>query len=93
MSQFTRAYATATIDKAIEVQMLLKEKEQRIILLEQQLAQEKSNQQGELQVSQLQQEFEQMQIQHQASVAERDVGIQAMTDKYKDNPQIDEFIK
>jgi len=63
------------------------------MLLEQQLAQEKSNQQVELQVAQLQQEFEHMQIQHQASLAERDARIQAMKDKYKDNPQIDEFIE
>ena len=45
MSQFAGAYATTTIDKVIEVQMLLKEKEQNILLLEQQLEQEKSNQQ------------------------------------------------
>ena len=37
-SQYTGTYATTTIDKVIEVKMLLKEKEQRIMLLEQQLA-------------------------------------------------------
>jgi len=55
--QFTRAYATITIDKETEIQMLVKEKEQSILVLEQQLAQEKSNQQSKLQVAQLEQEF------------------------------------
>jgi len=71
-SHFVGAYAIMTIDKATKVQMLLKEKEQKILLLEQQLAQEKSNQQAELQVAQLQREFEQMRIQHQASFVEKD---------------------
>jgi len=44
LSQFVGAYATTTIDKATKVQILLREKEQNILLLEQQLAQEKSNQ-------------------------------------------------
>ena len=43
LSQCTGAYATTTIDKAMEFQMMLKEKEQKIMLLEQQLAQEKNN--------------------------------------------------
>ena len=34
-----------------------------------------------------------MQIQHQASLAEKDVRVQAMIEKYKDNPQIDQFVK
>lgn len=92
LSQFTGAYATKTMDKATKVQMLLKEKEQRIMLLEQQLAQEKSNQQAELQVAQLKREFKHMRIQHQAILVERDSRIQAMIDNFKDNPKIDEFI-
>lgn len=43
LSQFVGAYATKAIVKVTEVQMSLKENEQRILLLEQQLAQEKSN--------------------------------------------------
>jgi len=35
--QFVGAYATMTIDKAREVQMLLREKENKILVLEQQL--------------------------------------------------------
>lgn len=81
-----------TIDKAIEVQMLLKEKENKILLLEQQLKQEKSNQQAELQITKLQQEFEQMQIKHQAILAKKEAQIKAITVKYKDNPNIDQFI-
>jgi len=53
LSQFAGAYAMATIDKAIEVQIPLREKEQNIFLLEQQLEQEKSNQQAKLQVAKL----------------------------------------
>ena len=34
-----------------------------------------------------------MRLQHQASLAEKDSQIQAMMYKFKDNPQIDEFIK
>lgn len=37
LSQITSAYASATIDKATKVQMLLKEKEDKIMFLEQQL--------------------------------------------------------
>jgi len=72
LSQCIGAFAMKTIEKATEVQMLPKEKEQIILLLEQQLAEEKSNQQAKLQVAQLQQEFEQVRIQHQASLAKRD---------------------
>lgn len=34
-----------------------------------------------------------MKIQHQAILAEKDVWIHAMIGKYKDNPQINQFIK
>lgn len=34
-----------------------------------------------------------MRIQHQVSLVERDARIQAMIDKYKDSPQIDQFVK
>ena len=37
MSQFASAYATMTINKETEMQMLLKEKEDKILSLEQQL--------------------------------------------------------
>ncbi len=44
LSQITREYASATIDKATEVQMPLKEKEDKILFLEQQLQQASVNQ-------------------------------------------------
>lgn len=47
-----------TIGKAIEVQFFLKEKEEKIMSLEQQLQQAKSDQQAETQLAKLQQEFE-----------------------------------
>jgi len=34
-----------------------------------------------------------MQIQHQATPTEKDTQIQAMLEKYKDSPQIDQFVK
>lgn len=46
LPQFVGGYATTTIDKATQVQRLLKENEQKILLLEQQLAQENSNHQA-----------------------------------------------
>jgi len=44
ISQFTSAYATTTIDKATEVQLFLKEKEDKVLSLKQQLKQAKTNQ-------------------------------------------------
>ena len=44
LSQFVGAYATTTMDKATEIQMLLREKEDKITSLEQQLQQVKSDQ-------------------------------------------------
>jgi len=60
--------------------------------LEQQLEKGKSNQEAELQIAKLQQEFEQMQIKHQASLAEKEVQKQAITNKYKDSPRIKQFV-
>jgi len=51
LSQFVGAYATKNIDKATEVQIPLREKEKNIMLLEQQLEQEKYNQQAKLHVA------------------------------------------
>lgn len=93
LSQFVQSYATTIIDKTRKVLILLKDKEQRILLLVQQLAQEKSNLQADYQVAQLQKEFNQMRIQYQAILAKKDLQIQAMIDKLKDNLKIDELIK
>ena len=43
LSQIARAYASATIDKASEIQQLLKEQEDQIQLLQQQLQQANTN--------------------------------------------------
>jgi hypothetical protein len=72
--------------------MLLREKENKIMSLEQQLQQVKSDQQAEIQLAKLQQEFEQMQIEHQSSLAEKEAQVQAITDLHKDDPKIDQFI-
>ena len=84
-SQLAGAYATTIIDKEIEVQMLLKGKEDKILSLEQQLQQAKSNQQAEIQLAKLQQEFEQMRIKHQAILPENEAQIQGITDLHKDD--------
>jgi len=60
LSQIASVYASVTIDKAAEVQLLLKEKEDRILFLEQQLQQVSINQQAETQLAKLQQDFQQM---------------------------------
>ena len=54
LSQFAETYATMTIDKETEVQTLLREKENKMTSLEQQLQQVKSNQQAEIQLAKLQ---------------------------------------
>jgi len=59
LSQITGAYASATIDNEIEVQLLLNEKDDRILFLEQQLAK-------------LQQDFQQMQLAHQSNLASKE---------------------
>ena len=54
LPQFADAYTKETIDKATEVQLLLKEKEDKILSLKQQLQQAKTNQQVEIQLAKLQ---------------------------------------
>lgn len=47
-------------------------------------------------MAQIQQNFEQMTIQHQTDIGEKNTYIYQMwdiLDKFKDNPQIDEFMK
>lgn len=89
LSQFAGAYATTTIEKAIEVQMMLREKENKITSLEKQLWQVKSDQRAEIQLAKLQQEFEQMQIEHRISLVKKEAQVHAITDLHKDDPKID----
>ena len=74
LSQFAGAYATATIDKATEVQYLLKQIEEKINDLERPLEQEKfnSNRQMELKMSQFQKDFERLSLQHQVKLIEKE---------------------
>jgi len=53
LSQFAGAYAIVTIDKALEVQIFLRKKENKITSLEQQLQQVKSDQQVKIQLAKL----------------------------------------
>lgn len=76
------------MDKETQVQMLLREKEDKIMSLEQQLQQEKYDEQAEIQLANLQREFEQMQIEHRTSLAEKEEKIQTIIDLHKDDPKI-----
>lgn len=60
--------------------------------LEQQLQQAKTNQQGEIQLAKLQQEFQQMKIEHKSSLVGKEAQIQSITDLHKDDPKIDNFV-
>jgi len=53
LSQFAGAYSIVTIDKALEVQIFLRKKENKITSLEQQLQQVKSDQQVKIQLAKL----------------------------------------
>lgn len=82
----------ATINKAAEVQLLLREKEDKILSLEQQLQQVKTNQQAQIQLAKLRQEFQQMKIEHQSSLAGKEAQIQSIINLHKDDPNIDQFV-
>ena len=71
LSQITGAYASTTIDKASEVKLLLNEKEDQIQGLQQQLQQAHANSEAQMKFEKLQQEFQQMKIGYQKSLAEK----------------------
>lgn len=60
LSQIAGEYASTTIDKASKVQQLLKEKEDQIQALQQQLQQVNANNEAQKQLERLQQDFQQM---------------------------------
>ena len=93
LSQIASVYASKTIDKAIEVQSLLKEKEDRILFLEQQLQQVSINQEAETQLAKLQQCFQQMQLVHQSSLDNKEEYIQGMIELHEDNPKIGSLLE
>ena len=72
LSQITGAYASPTIDKASKVRKLLNEKENQIQVLQQQLQQANANSEAQKQLEKLQQEFQQIQVGYQKSLAEKE---------------------
>ena len=92
LSQIVGAYASATIDKASEVQQLLKEKEDYIQVLQQQLQQANANNEAQKHLERLQQDFQQMQIGYQKSLDEKGKQLQDLQEMHKDNPKLTEFI-
>lgn len=98
LSQFTSAYATATMDKDTEISVLLKEKEEKISQLEQQLETEKAsvNRQVAEQLAQLQQSMEVLKISHEADISIKTMQLQDLQqgmEIYNDVTTIEEFIK
>jgi len=72
LSQIAGAYASATIDKASEVQQLLKDREEQIQILQQQLEQASANREVEEKLEKLQHDFQQMQLGYQNNLAEKE---------------------
>jgi len=98
LSQFTREYATVTMDKATELSILLREREEKITQLEQHLQIEKTNvnQQATEQIAQLHQNMEVLKIIHEANIFAKNMQIQELQEameKYEDVPHVDEFIR
>jgi len=92
LSQIAGAYASATIDKASEVQQLLKEWEDQIQLLQQQLQQANTNNEAQKQLERLHQDFQQMQIGYQKSLDEKGKQLQDLQEMHKNDPKLTEFI-
>ena len=88
LSQYAGAYATATVDKATEVKMLLKQKEDRIEELERLLHQEKSNSSEEMRskMAQFEKYFESLKLQHQAEITEKQAQLEATTIRLQSQP-------
>lgn len=98
LSHFMGAYATVTMEKATEVSTLLKEKQERIAQLEQQLETEKAsvNKQAAEELTQLQQRMDVLRISHEADISAKNTQLQAWQQAmeiYKDVPTIKDFIK
>lgn len=92
LSQIAGAYASATIDKALEVQQLLKEQEDQIKLLQQQLQQANTNNEARVQLEKLQEEFQHMQVSYQRSLDEKGKQLQNLQETHKDEPKLTKFI-
>jgi len=88
LSQIAGAYASATIDKASEVQQLLKEQEDQIHLPQPQLQQANTNNEAHKQLEKLQEDFQQMQIGYQRSLDEKGKQLQILQEMHKDEPKL-----
>lgn len=92
LSQIAGSYASATIDKAYEVQQLLKEHENQIQLLQQQLQQANANTEASRQLEKLQEDFRQMQMSYERSLEEKEKQLQTVQEMHKNEPKLAEFI-
>lgn len=98
MSQFTGAYATATMDKATKVSIFLRQREEKKAQLERRLQIEKENvnRQAVEQIAQLQQNMKVLKISHEAEISANNMqiqGLQEAMEKYEYVPNVNEFIK
>jgi len=98
LTQFKGAYDLAIIHKDVELQELLKEKEDKIISLEEPLNIEKHkfNERWQNQVSGLQQKFDALKVQHDKGVQIKDNKIKEMRKKIEKldvSSQLAEFKK
>jgi len=86
------------MDKSPEVSILLREREEKIVQLEQHLGIGKKsvNKQVVKQLAQLQQNMEVLKISHEANIFVKNIQIQQVQEameKYRDVPSVYEFIK
>lgn len=80
LSKIAGTFAFVSINKASEVQQLLKEKEDQIQLLQQQLEQANANIEAHKQLEKLKEDFQQMQIGYQRSLDEKGKQLQILRD-------------
>jgi len=92
LSQIAGAYAPTTIDKASEVQLLLKDKEDKILFLQKQLQRASVSREEKEKLVKLQQDFQQMQLGYQSSLAEKEQHLHATLEMHKDDPKFIEFL-
>ena len=95
LSQYARAYATATVNKAIEVRLFLKQKEARVQELEKLLNEEKFNSSEKFKVNttQFHKDVESLKLQHQTKINEKQAQLEIEMTKLQSQPQLEKFIK
>ena len=70
----------------------MNEKEDQVQVLQQQLQEANANSEAQKQLEKLQQDFQQMQIGYQNSLAEKEKQLQVMQETHKYDPKLSEFI-